>query len=125
MAATSFPIKIDAAQRFLAAAVSPKRAYADGAPTGAQATDPAGTPLWRVSVFVMDEDAARAPEQISVTVPAPVAPALPALSPVRFEGLRVLMWAGGASLRADSVEVASSDAPPAPTSAFLSDIEGE
>ena len=126
MANTSFPIKPSTAQRFLAAAVSPKRAYADGAPTGAQATDAEDTPLWRVSVFVMDEDAQRAPETVSVTVPAQTAPALPALSPVVFQGLRVLIWSGGASLRADGVEpVGSDDAPEAASSAFLSDIEGE
>ncbi len=111
--------------QMLAASVGPKNEYVDGKATGAQATDPAGTPLWRVTVFVMDESAQRAPETVSVTVPSATPPALPQLQPVVFSGLRVLMWAGGASLRADSVEVASSDAPPAPTSAFLSDIEGE
>lgn len=122
MASISFSIKTPTAQRMVAAAVSPKKAYADGAPTGAQATDAEGTPLWRVSVFVMDEDATRAPETVSVTVPAQTAPALPALSPVRFEGLRVLIWSGGASLRADGVEPVTPDAVPA-SSAFLSDIE--
>ena len=127
MANLSLPIKPESAQRMLAAAVSPKQAYADGAPTGAQATDAEGTPLWRVSVFVMDEDATRAPETVSVTVPAQTvpaqtAPALPALSPVCFEGLRVLLWSGGASLRADSVELASPQAA-ASSSAFLSDID--
>lgn len=127
MAATSFPIKTDAAQRFLAAAVSPKKAYADGAPTGAQATDADGVPLWRVSVFVMDADSQRAPETVSVTVPAQTAPAIPQLQPVVFHGLRVLLWASGASLRADAVEAVAPDA--ASTSSmsssdFLSDIEG-
>lgn len=122
MAATSFPIKPSTAQQMLAAAVGPKSEYVDGKPSGAQATDSAtGLPLWRVSVFVMDEDATRTPEQISVTVPAAVAPALPQLAPVRFEGLRVLIWSGGASLRADSVEPASSQS--AASSSFLSDID--
>lgn len=125
--ATTLKIDEASAEKMLAASVSPKRAYADGAPTGAQATDPAGVPLWRVSVFVMDESAQRAPETVSVTVPAPVAPALPALSPVVFQGLRVLLWASGASLRADAVEAVAPDA--ASTSSmsssdFLSDIEG-
>lgn len=121
MATTTFPISPSAAQQMLAAAVGPKSAYEDGRPTGAQATDRDGTPLWRVTVFVMDADSSRAPEQVSVTVPAATAPALPQLAPIRFEGLRVLMWAGGASLRADSVE----PAPPqsAASSSFLSDIE--
>lgn len=110
--------------QMLAASVGPKNEYVDGKATGAQATDPAGTPLWRVSVFVMDESAQRAPETVSVTVPAPVAPALPALSPVVFHGLRVLLWSGGASLRADGVEVVGSDGAPEPTSAFLSAIAG-
>lgn len=119
-------LKIDptTAETFVAASVAPKMAYQDGARTDTQATDTAGVPLWRVSVFVMDESAQRAPETVSVTVPAPVAPALPALSPVVFHGLRVLLWSGGASLRADGVEVVGSDGAPEPTSAFLSDIEG-
>lgn len=116
-------LKIDptTAETFVAASVAPKMAYQDGARTDTQATDTAGTPLWRVTVFVMAEDASRAPEMASVTVPAQTAPALAQLAPVRFEGLRVLMWAGGASLRADSVE----PAPPqsAASSSFLSDIE--
>lgn len=95
-----------------------------GIPTGAQATDSDGVPLWRVSVFVMAEDANRAPEQISVTVPATVAPALPVLQPVAFTGLRVLLWSGGASLRADGVEPLPPDAAPVSSSAFLSDIDG-
>lgn len=122
MANLSLPIKPESARRFLAASVSPKNAYADGRPTGAQATDPAGVPLWRVSVFVMDEDATRAPETVSVTVPAQTAPALPALQPLRFAGLRVMLWSAGASLRADAVEPIPPDSA-APT-AFLSDIEG-
>lgn len=122
MATISLSIKPESAQQMLAAAVGPKMAYEDGKSTGAQATDRAGVPLWRVSVFVMDADATRAPETISVTVPAQTAPALPALSPVRFEGLRVLIWSGGASLRADGVEPVTPDAVPA-SSAFLSDIE--
>lgn len=122
MAATSLPIKTGTEQQLLAAAVGPKMAYEDGKSTGAQATDPAGTPLWRVTVFVMDSDAQRAPETVSVTVPAQVAPALPVLQPVRFTGLRVMMWSGGASLRADGVEPIPPDAAPA-SSAFLSDIE--
>lgn len=126
MASISFSIKTPTAQRMVAAAVSPKKAYADGAPTGAQATDSDGVPLWRVSVFVMAEDANRAPEQISVTVPATVAPALPVLQPVAFTGLRVMLWSGGASLRADGVEPVIPDAA-APVgsdaSSFLSDIE--
>ncbi len=121
MATISLSIKTPTEQQMLAAAVGPKSEYVDGKATGAQATDSAGVPLWRVTVFVMDEDAQRAPAQISVTVPAPVAPALPALSPVRFEGLRVLLWSGGASLRADSVEAASPQS--AASSSFLSDIE--
>ena len=117
-----FTITPRAGQRMVAAAVSPKRAYdADGARTDTQATDhTTGEPLWRVSVFVMDSDAQRAPAQISVTVPAPVAPALPALSPVRFEGLRVVLWSGGASLRADGVQAASSDS----SSSFRAAVEG-
>lgn len=121
MATTTFTIKTSTEQHFIAAAVSPKRAYADGAPTGAQATDAEGTPLWRVTVFVMDEDATRAPEQVSVTVPSPAPPALPQLQPVVFTGLRVMLWSTGASLRADSVEPASPQA--AASSSFLSDIE--
>lgn len=118
-----FSVTPDAAQRFVAAAVSPRYAYRDGERTDVQDTDRAtGWPLWRVAVFVMDEDAQRAPAQISVTVPAQTAPALPALSPVQFEGLRVLIWSGGASLRADAVEAVSPQAA-APSSAFLSDIE--
>lgn len=128
MAATSFPIKTGTAQRFLAAAVSPKKAYADGAPTGAQATDADGVPLWRVSVFVMDADSQRAPEPVSVTVPAQTAPAIPQLQPVVFHGLRVMLWSGGATLRADFVEPLPPDTAPAPAdaaSAFLSDIDIE
>ena len=120
---TTFPIKTGTEQHLLAASVSPKMEYEDGHVTTTQATDrQTGVPLWRVSVFVMDADATRAPETISVTVPAQTAPALPALSPVRFEGLRVLIWSGGASLRADGVEPVTPDAVPA-SSAFLSDIE--
>lgn len=122
MASISFSIKTPTAQRMVAAAVSPKKAYADGAPTGAQATDAEGTPLWRVSVFVMDEDATRAPETVSVTVPAQTAPALAQLAPVTFTGLRVMLWSGGASLRADSVEPASPQS--AASSSFLADVEG-
>lgn len=107
--------------QMLAASVGPKNEYVDGKATGAQATDPAGTPLWRVTVFVMDESAQRAPETLSVTVPAAVAPAIAQLQPVVFSGLRVMMWAGGASLRADSVAPLSPDS--APASDFLSDIE--
>lgn len=118
-----FSISPDAAQRMVAASVSPKMTYEDGKSTGAQATDrQTGVPLWRVSVFVMDADATRAPETISVTVPAATAPALAQLQPVRFTGLRVMLWSGGASLRADSVQAVSPD-PAAPTSSFLSDIE--
>lgn len=127
-----FSISPDAAQRMVAASVSPKMTYEDGKSTGAQATDrQTGVPLWRVSVFVMDADSSRAPEQVSVTVPAATAPALPQLAPIRFEGLRVLMWAGGASLRADSVEPLPPDTSPtaAPTAVssdgFLSDIDVE
>lgn len=120
MATISLSIKPESAQQMLAAAVGPKMAYEDGKSTGAQATDhTTGEPLWRVSVFVMDSDAQRAPAQISVTVPAQTAPALPVLQPVVFRGLRVMLWSGGASLRADSVQPASSDS----SSSFLSDIE--
>ena len=122
MATISLSIKPESAQQMLAAAVGPKMAYEDGKSTGAQATDRAGVPLWRVSVFVMDADATRAPETISVTVPAATAPALAQLQPVRFTGLRVMLWSGGASLRADSVQAVSPD-PAAPASSFLSDIE--
>lgn len=116
-----FSISPDAAQRMVAASVSPKMTYEDGQRTDTQATDrQTGAPLWRVSVFVMDTDSSRAPEAISVTVPAAVAPALPVLQPVRFTGLRVMMWSGGASLRADGVQVASSDSS---SSSFLSDID--
>lgn len=125
MATISLSIKPESAQQMLAAAVGPKMAYEDGKSTGAQATDRAGVPLWRVSVFVMDADATRAPETISVTVPAQTAPALAQLAPVRFEGLRVLMWSGGASLRADSVEPLPTDAPSTAEAAFLSDIDIE
>ncbi len=127
-------LKIDptTAETFVAASVAPKMAYQDGARTDTQATDRAtGAPLWRVTVFVMDADSSRAPEQVSVTVPAATAPALPQLAPIRFEGLRVLMWAGGASLRADSVEPLPPDTSPtaAPTAVssdgFLSDIDVE
>lgn len=124
MATISLSIKPESAQQMLAAAVGPKMAYEDGKSTGAQATDRAGVPLWRVSVFVMDADATRAPETISVTVPAQTAPALPALSPVRFEGLRVLIWSGGASLRADAVEAVISEAAPV-ASSFLADVVEE
>lgn len=123
-------LKIDpsAAPKMLAAAVSPKNAYEDGKPSGAQATDrQTGAPLWRVSVFVMDADSQHAPETVSVTVPAQVAPALPALSPIRFVGLRVMMWSGGAALRADAVEAVAPDAAStssSSSSSFLSDIEG-
>lgn len=117
-----FTITPRAGQRMVAASVSPKMSYdADGARTNQQATDhTTGAPLWRVAVFVMDEDSTRTPAQISVTVPAQTAPALPQLQPVTFTGLRVLIWAGGASLRADSVEPVIS---PTDTSAFLSDID--
>lgn len=121
--AKTFPITSGAVARFVAAAVSPKREYDEsGHATDVQATDRAtGYPLWRVSVFVMDSDATRAPEQLSVTVPAATAPAIPALSPVRFEGLRVLIWSGGASLRADGVEPVNPKTEPSPSD-FLSDI---
>lgn len=115
MATTTFTIKTPTEQHFIAASVAPKMAYEDGKSTGAQATDRAGVPLWRVSVFVMDADATRAPETVSVTVPAQTAPALAQLAPVTFTGLRVMLWSGGASLRADSVE---------PASPFLADVEG-
>lgn len=109
--------------QMLAASVGPKPAYEDGKATGAQATDrQTGSPLWRVSVFVMDADSTRAPETLSVTVPAQTAPALAQLAPVTFTGLRVMLWSGGASLRADSVEPASPQS--AASSSFLSDIEG-
>lgn len=122
MATISLSIKTPTEQQMLAAAVGPKSEYVDGKSTGAQATDrQSGLPLWRVSVFMLDADTTRAPEQISVTVPAPVAPALPQLAPVVFTGLRVLIWAGGASLRADSVELASPQS--AASSSFLSDID--
>lgn len=115
--------------QMVAASVGPKPAYEDGRATGAQATDrQSGLPLWRVSVFMLDADTTRAPEAISVTVPAAVAPALPQLAPVTFTGLRVLLWSGGASLRADAVEPLPPDTAPAPadaTSAFLSDIDIE
>ncbi|RYQ44124.1 hypothetical protein, partial [Bifidobacterium pseudolongum] len=105
----------------------PKMAYEGGSRTDTQATDRAGVPLWRVSVFVMDADATRAPETISVTVPAATAPALPQLQPVHFEGLRVTLWSGGASLRADSVQVVASDvaqhSAATATSGFLADVE--
>lgn len=118
-----FSISPDAAQRMVAASVSPKMTYEDGQRTDTQATDrQTGAPLWRVSVFVMDADSSRAPETISVTVPAAVAPALPQLAPVRFTGLRVMLWSGGASLRADAVEAVAPQADTA-TSSFLSDIE--
>ena len=121
--ATTLKIDEASAEKMLAASVAPKLAYEGGQPTGAQATDrQTGAPLWRVSVFVMDADATRAPAQISVTVPAQTAPALAQLAPVRFEGLRVLMWAGDASLRADSVEVVASASAPTAASSFLSDI---
>lgn len=122
MATTTFSIKTPTEQQMLAAAVGPKSEYVDGKATGAQATDSAGVPLWRVTVFVMDADTTRAPETISVTVPAAVAPALAQLQPVTFTGLRVLMWAGGASLRADSVEPLT-DSASTVSSSFLSDIE--
>ena len=117
--AKTFLISTDTGERFVAASVAPKMSYEDGHATDVQATDRDGRPLWRVTAFVMEEG--RAPETVSVTVPAQVAPALPALSPVRFEGLRVLMWAGGASLRADSVEPLADSVQS--TSSFLSDIE--
>lgn len=121
--ATTLKIDEASAEKMLAASVAPKLAYEGGQPTGAQATDrQTGAPLWRVSVFVMDADATRAPETISVTVPAATAPALAQLQPVRFTGLRVMLWSGGASLRADSVQAVSPD-PAAPASSFLSDIE--
>lgn len=120
---TILKIQPEAAPKMVAASVSPKMAYdADGSRTTTQATDrQSGLPLWRVSVFVMAEDATHAPEQLSVTVPATVAPALPVLQPVAFTGLRVMLWSGGASLRADGVEPLARDA--APASSFLSDIE--
>lgn len=119
---TILKIQPEAAPKMVAASVSPKMAYdADGSRTDTQATDRAtGLPLWRVSVFMLAADTTRAPEAISVTVPAAAAPALPALSPVVFHGLRVLIWSGGASLRADGVEPATL---PTDTSSFLSDIE--
>ncbi len=122
--ASTFPIKTGTEQQLVAAAVSPKREYDEtGHATDTQATDrTSGVPLWRVTVFVMDVDSQRAPEQISVTVPAATAPALPVLQPVVFRGLRVMLWSGGASLRADSVEPVASDAARAPSSDFLSDI---
>lgn len=124
--ASTFSIKTGTEQQLVAAAVSPKREYDEsGHATDVQATDrTTGQPLWRVGVFVMDADSSRAPETLSVTVPSAVAPALPQLQPVVFHGLRVLIWSGGASLRADGVEVVGSDGAPEPTSAFLSDIEG-
>lgn len=122
---TILKINAEAAPKMLAASVGPKTAYEDGKATSAQATDrQSGLPLWRVSVFVMDADTTRAPETISVTVPAQVAPALPALSPVRFHGLRVLLWSGGASLRADAVEAVTSEAAPV-ASSFLADVVEE
>lgn len=124
MATISLSIKPESAQQMLAAAVGPKMAYEGGSRTDTQATDRAGVPLWRVSVFVMDADTTRAPETISVTVPAQVAPALPALSPVVFQGLRVLLWSGGASLRADAVEAVISEAAPV-ASSFLADVVEE
>lgn len=117
-------LKIDqsSALKMLAASVAPKRVYEDGHVTDSQATDRAtALPLWRVSVFVMDADATHAPETISVTVPAVAAPTLAQLQPVVFTGLRVLIWAGGASLRADSVEPLADSVQS--TSSFLSDIE--
>lgn len=125
---TTFPIKTGTEQHLLAASVSPKMEYEDGHVTTTQATDrQTGVPLWRVSVFVMDADATRAPETISVTVPAATAPALAQLQPVHFEGLRVTLWSGGASLRADSVQVVASDvaqhSAATATSGFLADVE--
>lgn len=118
-----FSITPRAGQRMIAAAVSPKRAYdADGARTNQQATDHDGRPLWRVAVFVMDEDSSRTPAQLSVTVPSATPPALPQLQPVVFHGLRVMMWSGGASLRADAVEPAPQQSDTV-SSSFLSDIE--
>lgn len=120
--AKDFPVDPNMAQKFVAAAVAPKMEYEDGERTNRQAVDrTTGAPLWRVSAFVMDTDSQRAPETVSVTVPAAVAPALPVLQPVSFIGLRVMMWSGGASLRADSVQPASSDT--SASSAFLSDID--
>lgn len=120
--ATTLKIDEASAEKMLAASVSPKMDYdADGSRTDTQATDrQSGLPLWRVTVFVMDAEASRAPETLSVTVPAAVAPALAQLQPVVFTGLRVLMWAGGASLRADGVEPATS---PTSSSSFLADVE--
>lgn len=118
-------LKIDqsSAPKMLAASVAPKRVYEDGHVTDSQATDRAtALPLWRVSAFVMSEDATRAPETISVTVPAVAAPTLAQLQPVVFTGLRVLIWAGGASLRADSVEPTPQQSDTV-SSSFLSDIE--
>lgn len=124
--ATTLKIDEASAEKMLAASVAPKRVYEDGHATDVQATDrTTGQPLWRVGVFVMDADASRAPETLSVTVPAAVAPALPQLKPVRFNGLRVMMWSGGASLRADSVEPLPTDAPSTAEAAFLSDIDIE
>ncbi|WP_129880835.1 hypothetical protein, partial [Bifidobacterium pseudolongum] len=64
MATTTFTIKTPTEQHFIAASVAPKMAYEGGSRTDTQATDRAGVPLWRVSVFVMDADATRAPETI-------------------------------------------------------------
>lgn len=120
-----FLVSPRAGQRMVAAAVSPRYAYRDGERTDVQDTDRAtGWPLWRVTVFVMDEGSSRTPAQLSVTVPAATAPAVAALQPVQFTALRVRTWSGGASFRADSVESVSpqSDASTS-SSSFLSDIE--
>lgn len=118
-----FLVSPRAGQRMVAAAVSPRYAYRDGERTDVQDTDRATSlPLWRISVFVMDEDSNRTPAQLSVTVPAATAPAVAALQPVQFTGLRVRTWSGGASFRADSVQPVAPDA--APASDFLSDING-
>lgn len=122
-----FSVTPDAAQRFVAAAVSPRLAYRDGERTDTQEVDRATSlPLWRVTVFVMDADSSRTPAQLSVTVPAATAPAVAALQPVQFTGLRVRTWSGGASFRADSVEAVADSTQPdgSASSSFLSDING-
>lgn len=115
--AKTFLISTDTGERFVAASVAPKMSYEDGHATDVQATDRDGRPLWRVTAFVMEEG--RAPETVSVTVPAQTAPAIPQLQPVQFRGLRVMLWSGGASLRADSVETVTDAA----SSSFLADVE--
>lgn len=119
---SDFSITPRAGQNMVAAAAAaPRYVYRDGQRTDAQDTDhETGLPLWRVGVFVMDEGSSRTPTSISVTVPAATAPAVIPLQPVRFTGLRVRTWSGGASFRADSVAPVADSAP---ASSFLSDIE--